>query len=363
MLFRSSLIKEYAETGIATFLVLCGITFTTQFIRFLGYAAKGRIATDTVFTFLGFATLRYLPVIIIVTVFVSILLVLTRSFRDSEMFVWFASGQSLTCWVRPTMIYATPMVLLVAFLSLFLAPWASGKSEEYKRQIESRDEVSAISPGVFKESRSGDRVFFVDKLAIDLTVVQNIFMYSEEAEESGITVAKKGHQELLPNGERYLVLEKGRRYFGPLGSAAFKIIEFDKYGIKIESKKLNQYVPDVKARSTLVLLSEKNSTSQAELVWRLGFPISAALLALLAIPLSFVNPRTGRSLNLLIAILVYLVYSNVSNMMQAWIAQGIVSPAIGIFALHSTMVIVICLLFHMRYPVLRKRITRKVVGI
>ena len=160
MLFRSSLIKEYAETGVATLLVLCGITLTTQFIRFLGYAAKGSIATDSVFTFLGFAALRYLPVIISVAVFISILLVLTRWVRDYEMYVWFSSGKNLTSWIWPTAIYAAPMIFIVAFLSLFLSPWATGKAEEFKRQLESRDELSAISPGVFKESRSGDRVFF-----------------------------------------------------------------------------------------------------------------------------------------------------------------------------------------------------------
>ncbi len=348
MLFRSSLIREYAEAGIATFLVLCGITLTTQFIRFLGYAAKGRIATDAVFTFLGFATLRYLPVVILVTIFISILLVLTRTFRDSEMFVWFVSGQSLSRWITPTLIYASPLIILVGFLSLALSPWATGKTEEFKRQLESRDEVSAISPGVFKESKEGDRVFFVDKLAVDLTVVNNIFIYSEEEGESGVTVAKRGFQDQESNEIRYLILEKGRRYFGPPDSAAYKVIEFDKYAVKIEAKKLDKYIPDVKARSTLHLVQNLDLLSKAELVWRIGFPISAILLALFAIPLSFVNPKTGRSINLLIAVLVYLVYSNILNMMQAWIAKGLITPLFGFFAVHGFVLTIIILSFRYR---------------
>ena len=356
MLFRTSLIREYAEAGIATFFVLFGITLTTQFIRFLGYAAKGSIATDAVFTFLGFATLKYFPVIMLVTIFISILLVLTRSFRDYEMFVWFTFGQSLGRWISPTLVYSAPMILLVGFMSLFLSPWATGKTEEFKRQLESRDEVSAISPGVFKESRSGDRVFFVDKLAMDLTIVQNIFMYSQENGETGVTVAKRGYQELASPEQHYLVLEKGRRYLGPTGTAAFKIVEFDEYGAKIESKKIEQYVPSVRAQSTLSLLENKDSGSKAELIWRVGFPISAILLAVLAIPLSFVNPRAGRSANLLAAILVYLVYSNVLNMMQAWIAKGLVAPLVGLFSIHGFMIFMIVLLFYTRSSVNRRHL-------
>ncbi len=359
MLFRKSLLKEYTEAGTGTFLVLCGITLTTQFIRFLGYAAKGSISTDAVFTFLGFSALRYLPVVILVTIFTSILLVLSRSFRDSEMVVWFSSGQSLNRWIAPTLFYATPLILVVGILSLFLTPWASQKTEEFKRQLQSQDEVSAISPGVFKESKQGERVFFVDKLAMDLTVVQNIFIYSKDGDESGVTVAKQGYQEVMPSGEHYLVLEKGRRYAGSPGSAEFKLVEFDKYGVLLEAKKLEKYVPDVKARSTKSLLYQKDSTSKAELIWRLGFPISATILALMAIPLSFVNPRTGRSVNLLVAILVYLVYSNILNMMQAWVAQNIVSPAFGLLSVHLSMILIIFLLFHLWSPISRKSIMER----
>ena len=95
MIFQRALLREFATTGVAAFVVLLAITFTTQFIRFLGYAARGSISTDAVLTFLGFAGLRYLPILLSLTLFVSILLSLTRSYRDSEMVVWFSSGQGL----------------------------------------------------------------------------------------------------------------------------------------------------------------------------------------------------------------------------------------------------------------------------
>jgi lipopolysaccharide export system permease protein len=47
--------------------------------------------------------LNYLPTILILTSFISVMATITRSYRDSEMVVWFASGQSLARWVAPVL--------------------------------------------------------------------------------------------------------------------------------------------------------------------------------------------------------------------------------------------------------------------
>jgi lipopolysaccharide export system permease protein len=359
MIFQRSLLREFAITGIATFVVLLAITITTQLIRFLGYAARGNISTDAVLTFLGFANLRYLPILLSLTLFISVLLTLTRSYRDSEMVVWFTSGQGLNAWIRPVLIYATPLVFVITLLSLLLSPWAMAKTEEYRRQLESQDEVSAISPGVFKESRRAERVYFVEKLAANLSTVANIFVHSEDDGEVGTTVAKRGYQETAPNGDRFLVLLNGRRYLGPPGSAEYRIVEFDKYSLRIESSEAKEIVPTIKSRPTAELLRKKSPEARAELIWRIGLPISALILCLLAIPMSFVNPRAGRSLNLMLAALLYMVYSNLLSIFQAWIAQQRVSPLTGMWAVHAAMLCILGALFYFRLSVRPFRVLRR----
>ena len=223
MIFQRSLLREFTATGSAAFFVLLAITATTQLIRFLGYAARGNISSDTVLTFLGFASLRYLPHLLSITLFISVLMTLTRSYRDSEMVVWFTSGQGLNAWIRPVLTYGTPLVGVIAALSMFLTPWAIAKTEEYRSQIDSQDDIAAISPGVFKESRNGERVFFVEKLAVNLSTVANIFVHSDEKGEVGTIMAKHGYQETAANGDRFLVMQNGRRYVGVPGSAEFRI--------------------------------------------------------------------------------------------------------------------------------------------
>jgi lipopolysaccharide export system permease protein len=359
MIFQRSLLREFAITGITTFVVLLAITITTQLIRFLGYAARGNISTDAVLTFLGFANLRYLPILLSLTLFISVLMTLTRSYRDSEMVVWFTSGQGLNAWIRPVLIYATPLVFVITLLSLLLSPWAMAKMEEYRRQLENQDEVSAISPGVFKESRRAERVYFVEKLAANLSTVANIFVHSEDDGQVGTTVAKRGYQETAPNGDRFLVLLNGRRYIGPPGSAEYRIIEFEKYSLRIESSEAKEIVPTSKSRTTAELLRQDTPEAKAELIWRVGLPISALVLCLLAIPMSFVNPRAGRSLNLMLAALLYMVYSNLLSIFQAWIAQQRIGAFVGMWAVHVAMLCVLAALFYFRLSVRPLRMLRR----
>ena len=351
MIFQRSLLREFAATGIATFVVLLAITITTQLIRFLGYAARGNISSDAVLTFLGFASLRYLPHLLSITLFISVLMTLTRSYRDSEMVVWFTSGQGLNAWIRPVLIYAAPLSAVIAILSLYLSPWAIAEADVYRRQLESQDDIAAISPGVFKESHNAERVYFVEKLAANLTTVANIFVHSDENGEVGTTVAKRGYQETAANGDRFLVLLNGRRYVGPPGSAEYRIIEFEKYSVRIEANEVKETLPSVKAMPMSTLIYDESPVARAELIWRVGLPLSALVISLLAIPMSFVNPRAGRSLNLMFAGLMYMLYTNLLSIFQAWVAQQKVSVFFGMWAVHVMMIAMVAMMFYFRLSV------------
>jgi len=82
--------------------------------------------------------------------------------------------------------------------------------------------------------------------------------------------------------------------------------------------------------------------------WRLGLPASALILSLLAIPLSFVNPRAGRSMNLVLALLIYMAYNNLLSITQASIAQSRVSFVVGVLGVHAAMLVILAALFYRR---------------
>jgi lipopolysaccharide export system permease protein len=348
MIFHRALLRELTTNSFAVFFVLLAITFTTLLIRLLGEAASGQVASDSVAIFLAFSMLGYLPVLLSLTLFISILMTITRSYRESEMVVWFSAGMSLLRWIRPVASFALPMILLISALSLVIVPWSVQKTAELKRQIESRDEVSTVAPGVFKESKQADRVYFVESFAGDLERVRNIFMQSLQHQKLGIVVAKNGYQESAPNGDRFLVLLNGRRYEGTAGSPEYRILEFESYATRIEPFESKAVTVSAKSLPTPALIRQQTPGNKAELVWRVGLPVSAALLALLAIPLSFVNPRAGRSLNLVLALLFYLVYNNFVSISQAWVGQERISLAVGMWSVHAGMLVLVLFMFYRR---------------
>ena len=148
-----------------------------------------------------------------------------------------------------------------------------------------------------------------------------------------------------------MVLENGRRYEVEPGTPEFRIMEFERYKVRTEDgeAKPTERLPN--RMSSIELLHEDSNKARGELLWRIGIPISALILALLAIPLSHVNPRAGRSANMLIAVLIYAIYSNLLWVAQAWVAQGKLSFWIGVWAIHALMLVPLVILFYRRIAI------------
>ena len=353
MIFLRTLLREFANLAVAVFLSLFLIALTTRLIRLLGEAAGGKIPSDAVVAFLGFSALNLLPVLLSLTLFITVLLALTRSWRDSEMVIWFNSGLSLAAWIRPVLIFAAPLVLVIAALSFFISPWAAQMSEQYRSRVDARDDISRVEPGAFGESRSRERVFFVESVAGDKSSVRNVFVNSTQHKRTGVMMSERGLTEYAPNGDRFLVLLTGQRYEGTPGEADFRLMEFERYATRIQTKEGDEPVATQKSTSTLGLIASPTRTNLGELLWRIGMPVSALILALLAIPMSFVNPRAGRSVNLLFALLTYMVYSNLLLVSQARVAQGKLTFSTGWWLVHGVMLLVMLALFAQRMSLFR----------
>lgn len=355
MIFERSLIREFSLVALAVVTVLLALILTRLLILLLGKAASGDVLPEAVIGLIAFGILSYLPVLLSIATFVAVLLTLSRSFRDSEMTVWFTSGLSIAAWVKPVLQFALPIALVCGALSLAISPWSEAQSREYRRLLESRDEVSAVTPGVFRESRQADRVFFVDKLTERDDVVNNVFVQSTHANRLGVMVARRGFVETAENGDRFVVLENGRRYEGTPGTLEYRTVDFDRYLLRIEPKEAKKEAPPAKAMDTLELLGDPTPRHVAELHWRMALPLSVLLMALFAVPLSFVNPRTGRSWNLVLAVLAYTLYNNLLSIFQAWTAQGKIPLWVGLWPVHLAVIAILAYLLS-RQMISRRRL-------
>ncbi len=348
MIFQRAIRRELLNTVGAVFTALFTIVITVMLIRILGDAAAGKVASTDVAVLLGFASLGYLPVIISLTAFVSVLLVVARSYQDSEMVVWFASGLSLTRWIAPVLRVGIPLVIVTALLSLWLTPWANRSYAEYKERFRNREDISRVSPGKFQESAGGDKIFFVEGLADDASHVQNVFVRQGGRRDS-VVVAEQGSIRFDARGDKLLELQLGRRYDGAPGSSDLRTIEFQRYTVvSVPSTRELRDNKSAKVQPTLDLLAEPTRANQAELLWRIAVPLTCLLQMLLAIPLGFVNPRRGRTLNQMIALLLAVSNNNCAYILQACVSSGKLAFGVAWCPLHLLAAMLIALLFFWR---------------
>lgn len=341
-----------ANAAGATFTVLFSICVTWSLITILGQAAGGQVASGDVVALIAFQSLYYLPTLIILTSFISVLVAITRSYRDSEMVVWFASGQSLLRWVRPVLGFALPLVIIATTLSFVATPWASQKRTEFTERFNKREDLKRVAPGQFRESSSANRVFFVEGSTAGNTVVQNVFVDTVENGVNSIVVAKQGVIEPDAKGGQFMVLKNGRRYQGTPGKPDFQDMEFERYSMRVATKMpVAGADVSVDAMPTTALLAVPTRFTLAELYYRMSSPIMVVVLCLLAIPLGFVNPRAGSSANLILALLIFFTYSNLTKIVENSIKVGNQSFAVAWWPLHLFALLAAGLLFAWRLNV------------
>jgi lipopolysaccharide export system permease protein len=227
---------------------------------------------------------------------------------------------------------------------------------QYSARLAARVDVTRVNPGVFGETGNKERVFFVESVSSEGGTVQNIFVSSVQQKRPGVSMSRTGRTEVAPNGDRFIVLENGRRYEGTPGDAQYRVTQFERYAARIESKEGEQPELTHKTTPTLALIASPTQKNLGELLWRVGIPISALVLVMLAIPMSFVNPRAGRSANLLFALFTYIVYSNLLSVSQARVSQGRLEFGVGWWIVHAGMVALLLFMFAQRMQLIRLRV-------
>ena len=335
MLFHSSVRKELARSFGATLVVLVTIVMTMTLIRTLSQASRGSVNPQEVMMVMGYTVLGYLPPILTLSLFIAIVGTLSRMYRDSEMAIWFSAGRGLSSFLKPLFGFAWPVLLVVGILSLFAWPWANRQTQDLKDRYGRRGDLERVAPGQFQESANGRRVFFLDKDTPDNKSGRNIFISSVEADRETVTSARSGRVETMGDAQ-FLLLSNGQRLDNSLKNEGLRISEFEEQGTRVTGTGLAGIENSpAKTRSTMELVRNPSPVNHGELAWRLGLAFSAINFVLLSVTVSTVNPRAGRSGNLVFALFAFVVYFNLLNLGQSWISQGRIGLGGFVAALHG----------------------------
>ncbi len=335
MLFDSTLRRELARGFGATLVVVLTIVLTMFLIRTVGQAADGAVAPQDVALLLGYVALGNLPTMMAMSMFVAIVVTLGRMYRDSEMAIWFSSGAGISRFLRPVLRVGLPVVALLGLLLLVAWPWGNRNSNELRARYQQRSDLSRVAPGVFQTSADGRRVFFIERESPDGVQARNVFILAQLPHGEAVTSARTGHLETVGH-ERYLVLDRGQRNEVDAADGERTLSSFERYRVLAsDNAAASAESQPPKATDTLVLLRSGAPADRAELTWRFGLLLGSANLLLLGTGLAATHPRRASNWNLVFALLTFLVYYNLINLSQAWVASGRVSMGLALAGLHG----------------------------
>ena len=339
--------REVLVTLSAMSAVLLVIIMSGRFIKYLAQAAQGLLDPGVLFMIMAFRLPGFLQLILPLGLFLGILMAYGRLYLDSEMTVLSATGMSQQRLLVYSLAPALLVALLVAWLSMGLAPQGVAQVAKIFNEQDALTEFDTLVPGRFQAMKDGSRVTYTKELSADRGELAGIFIsekrFSREGDkERGITVlvAESGRQEIQADGSRYLILQNGYRYDGNPGQADYRAVQYDTYGVLLPKPSVSGEISEREAVPTRELIGSDNPRFQSELQWRLSLPLLVFIVTLLAVPLSRVNPRQGRFLKLLPAVLLYMTYLALLIAARSALDKGRIPQALGLWWVHGVFLLI-----------------------
>lgn len=326
MIIFRYLAKEVLASMAAVSAVLLLIIMSGRFVRYLADAAAGKLDAEVLLTIMGYRLPSFLELILPLGFFIGILLAYGRLYVDSEMTVLSACGMSERRLVGYTFSTALFVAFIVGVLSLYISPLGVKAAEDLFVEQRNRTEFESLKPARFHKLSRHEGVSYAQSLSADRKKLQQVFLAGsgEINDKLSLLTAATGETVVNPlNGKRYLVLENGQQYRGQPGDLNYEVVTFSRY---------SQFIPEPEfearpkkatdGQSTRELWKAKTPEAHAALQWRLSLPILVLIIALLAVPLSRTQPRKGRYVKMIPAILLYIIYLVVSNAARGMMEEG-----------------------------------------
>ncbi len=330
----------------AVFIVIFLILLSTQVLRVLSAVSDGKITLDLLFVLLALTNIKSMAMVFPVALFLSIILALSRLYKDSEIIAMWACGITPKTILGSLLPVICIFVVIEMMFSLHISPWANGQITRIRNHVKLNADVDVLDSGRFNIFANGGRVIYVENIT-DEGILRHVFLRIRKGKNTSVVYADQAYIKTdESSGARYIVFIQGQRYDGQPGSDEYRVMSFKEYGVIIESKVLNtiEYDKDEQSLNDL-LKQEDNIQAVAEIQWRISLVLSLFVMGLLAIPVSKSSPRKGRYAKVIPAILLYFLYSNMLAIAQKFVKKGEISPLIGVWWVHILFLLLFIYLF------------------
>ncbi|HEL7628633.1 LPS export ABC transporter permease LptF [Stenotrophomonas maltophilia] len=325
------LLGDFVQSFLATLIVLLVVSVGGVLVDILGNIADGRLPARLLFSQLALQFIVYMPLILPLALMLGLLLAIARLYRDSEMAVITAIGVGPRRLLRPLLMLVVPVVAVVGACSLWLGPWASRTAEQMVQDANRSVLMAGLEPGRFTPLPNGG-VVYLSSISPDGTQLGKVFLQRAKDDRLEVVSAASGRMYFEGERQRFLELDKGHQVEGPLaGALDYRLATFARNDVALPDGAQTRKDDDPELMSTLQLLGDGRTQAQAELHRRLAPPLIALAFALLTVPLGRSSPRQQRYGRMMLALLAYMVGTNLTFIGAGWIASGKLPAMLGLW--------------------------------
>ncbi|KEY57519.1 LPS export ABC transporter permease LptF [Serratia sp. DD3] len=362
MIIIRYLVRETLKSQIAILFILLLIFFCQNLVRVLGDAVDGNIPTNLVLSLLALGVPKMAQLILPLSLFLALLMTLGRLYTESEITVMQACGLGKRTLIIAAMVLALFTSLVAAVNVFWLGPWAAGHQDSVIAEAKANPSIAGLTEGRFQSSQDGNVVLFVSKIKDNtFTDVFLAQLRPSGNQRPSVVVAEHGVITQNPDGSQAVMLDKGTRFEGTALLRDFRVTDFTDYKAIIGHKTVTTDNNQSDKLLMRTLWKSDDPDARAELHWRLTLVISVVLMALLVVPLSVVNPRQGRVVSMLPAILLYLIFFLLQTSIRSNAGKGKVDPMLWMW-LVNLMYFVLALLLNLWDTVPMRRLRMRLRG-
>jgi len=329
------LVREVFKSQLAILFILLLIFFCQKLVRILGAAVDGEIPTNLVLTLLGLGVPQMAQLILPLSLFLAILMTFGRLYTESEITVMHACGLGKNVLVKSAMVLMLFTVSLATINVSWLGPWSSRYQSEVMQNAKANPGAAALAAGQFQQASDGQSVLFIEH--VKGSSFENVFLAQLRPKGNArpsVVVADRGHMTQREDGSQVVTLDHGTRFEGTAMLRDFRITDFENYQAIIGHQAVTLDPNDSEQASMQTLWHSQNPDFRSELHWRLTLIFSVLVMALMVVPLSVVNPRQGRVLSMLPAMLLYLVFFLLQSSLRSNGGKGRLDPAIWMWSIN-----------------------------
>jgi len=359
--YKNTIISRYLLGNLIIFFfaitfIIGLIVFGNQFVLTVQESISFGIPIKELMPLVGFNMLRDIPIILTLSLFLSIIITISQLYKNSEAVVMNSIGlgdKNFMNLIKPIVFFT---FIVIFYLTIFAVPWAKQQKSYAEDETVNASEFSFITEGKFESFKNGEIVFYASESKVNDVIgeqnMEEIFIYALDNNNPVIVLASeaKKYTDAI-NDSIYLRLKNGTRYEGLPADGNINILNFEKYDLEIVSGDLQKSISsfsEIEEKNTIDLLRDGGLKANAEIQWRISQPISVLILSIFGVFLGKSTPRTGKGINLVIGVVVFMLYNNALLVAKSAIESGQLNPLIGMWSIHLLLLLILIIFYQFR---------------